>query len=274
MGTPRAGAAGKPGKARVRRKVGKASHPLLSRRVRRSFKHRKDIDGTVVSWQPASADGAALFRVVHADGDEEDLYERQVRAAAKKFDRETIQEGSILRAIEDSTVVKIKVRSYFGNEQESVAVHRAVALRIVSKNFVRMVQVRLVDKPCRGSRDYFFKLEVALRAVENALAADDNEDSEAESSESSSSDSEAESDGSSDDGATAIAGKVVRRVPRSIAGLKSGQILGALREAFSKTETKSITLGYIRERSTTHPARISNDTYRCTMLRCTRTADI
>jgi hypothetical protein len=172
-----------------------------------------------------------------------------------------------------TTVVKIKVRSYFGNEQESVAVHRAVALRIVSKNLVRMVEVRLVDKPCRGSRDYFFKLEVALRAVENALAADDNEDSEAESSESSSSDSEAESDGSSDDEATAIAGKVVRQVPRRIAGLKSGQILGALREAFSKSETKSITLGYIRERSTTCPARISNDTYRCTMLRCTSTAD-
>ena len=197
----------------------------------------------------------------------------EVLAAANKFYKETIQEQKILRAIEDSTVVEIKVRSYFGKEQESVAVHRAVALRIVSKNLVRMVEVRLVDKPCRGSRDYFFKLEVALRAVENALAADDNEDSEAESSESSSSDSEAESDGSSDDEATAIAGKVVGRVPRSFAGLKSGQILGALREAFSKSETKSITLGYIRERSTTCPARISNDTYRCTMLRCTSTAD-
>lgn len=210
----------------------------------------------------------------------------EVQTAAKKFDRETTQEQTILRAIEDSTVVKIKVHSYFGKEQESVAVHRAVAVRIVSKkevitaapsrfvqNFVRMVQVRLVDKPCRGSRDYFFKLEVVLRAVEGALAADDNEDSEAESSESSSSDSEAESDGSSDDEATAIAGKVVRQVPRRIAGLKHGQILVALREAFFKPETKSITLGYIRERSTTCPARISNDTYRCTMLRCTSTAD-
>ena len=98
----------------------------------------------------------------------------EVQTAANKFDKETTQEQTILRAIEDSTVVKIKVHSYFGKEQESVAVHRAVALRIVSKNLVRMVQVRLVDKPCRGSRDYFFKLEVALRAVEGALAADDN----------------------------------------------------------------------------------------------------
>ena len=79
---PRAGAAGKPGKARAHRKVGKASHTLLNRRVRRSFKNRKDVDGTVVSWQPPSADGAALFRVVHDDGDVEDLYERQGRCAA------------------------------------------------------------------------------------------------------------------------------------------------------------------------------------------------
>jgi len=206
----------------------------------------------------------------------------EVRTAANKFDKETTQEETILRAITDRTVFKIKVHSYFGKEQESVAVHRAVALRIVSKkevitaaparlvqNFVRMVQVRLVDKSCRGSRDYFFKLEVVLRAVEAA----DNENSEAESSESSSSDSEAESDGSSDDEATAIAGEVVRQVPRRIVGLKHGQILVALREAFFKPETKSITLGYIRERSTTCPARISNDTYRCTMLRCTSTAD-
>ena len=193
----------------------------------------------------------------------------EVRTAANKFDKETTQEETILRAITDRTVFKIKVHSYFGKEQESVAVHRAVALRIVSKNLVRMVEVRLVDKPCRGSRDYFFKLEVVLRAVEAA----DNENSEAESSESSSSDSEAESDGSSDDEATAIAGEVVRQVPRRIVGLKHGQILVALREAFFKPETKSITLGYIRERSTTCPARISNDTYRCTMLRCTSTAD-
>jgi len=46
----------------------------------RKFK-RKVCSGTITSWAPAEGDDQALWHVVHADGDEEDLSENEAIAA-------------------------------------------------------------------------------------------------------------------------------------------------------------------------------------------------
>jgi hypothetical protein len=61
-------------------------HPLVGTRVARTF-GKRTVLGTVVKWLAASEQAAepALFRVVHDDGDEEDLEEEEAQEAAAKF---------------------------------------------------------------------------------------------------------------------------------------------------------------------------------------------
>ena len=74
-------------------------HTYLSRRVLRSFDDGKvEVLGTIVKWLEEDKEEPALFRVVHDDGDEEDLEEEEVIEAmaafdAKAFDAEWRTEG-------------------------------------------------------------------------------------------------------------------------------------------------------------------------------------
>lgn len=60
----------------------KEGHPFLGKKVRRDF-DGEVTEGTVVAWMKAGAgeDEPALWRVKHADGDEEDLEEEEVNEA-------------------------------------------------------------------------------------------------------------------------------------------------------------------------------------------------
>ena len=59
-------------------------HALIGSRVVRSFTKRR-VHATITRWLPPGAnprEDPALFRVVHDDGDEEDLEEAEAEAAA------------------------------------------------------------------------------------------------------------------------------------------------------------------------------------------------
>ena len=62
-----------------------AGHEWLHRRVRR-FHKKKTVDGTIVKWAPAEGDDEALWKMMHDDGDEEDLDEEEVEAALRAYD--------------------------------------------------------------------------------------------------------------------------------------------------------------------------------------------
>lgn len=52
-------------------------HEWIGRQVTRTFGRRKVV-GTIIGWAPPSNDDPALWRVMHTDGDEEDLEEHEV----------------------------------------------------------------------------------------------------------------------------------------------------------------------------------------------------
>ena len=60
-------------------------HDRVGQRVVRVFPEHGAVIGTVTAWQPASSSFEALFHIVHDDGDEEDLVERDVAVAADKY---------------------------------------------------------------------------------------------------------------------------------------------------------------------------------------------
>ena len=79
-------------------------HRWVGRRVRRFFDVSDGfLDGTIARWLPASGDDAALWHVVHDDGDEEDLEAYEVRAALialeKKWKKEPSEE-EVQRALD------------------------------------------------------------------------------------------------------------------------------------------------------------------------------
>ena len=57
-----------------------AGHPLLGKRVLRTFGKCRTF-GHITKWLPADGVEPALFRVVHDDGDEEDLEEGEAAEA-------------------------------------------------------------------------------------------------------------------------------------------------------------------------------------------------
>ena len=57
-----------------------SGHEWIGASVRRFFAGGVVSDGEVVRWLPAEGDDAALWHMVHEDGDEEDLEEDEVRA--------------------------------------------------------------------------------------------------------------------------------------------------------------------------------------------------
>ena len=64
-------------------------HMLIGKRVLRAFGSSKKTSvakGTVTKWLPADREEVALFRVVHDDGDEEDLEEDECKDAVEAFE--------------------------------------------------------------------------------------------------------------------------------------------------------------------------------------------
>lgn len=59
--------------------------PYMGRKIKRTF-GRKEVIGTVVGYLAATEEDPALWRVLHADGDEEDLEEHELQAGLQEDD--------------------------------------------------------------------------------------------------------------------------------------------------------------------------------------------
>jgi hypothetical protein len=66
-------------------------HEWIGRKVARTF-GRKKVIGTVVGWAPPTNEDAALWRVMHTDGDEEDLEEHEVLESLVEDEEEDEEE--------------------------------------------------------------------------------------------------------------------------------------------------------------------------------------
>ena len=63
-----------------------SGHPMIGRRILRSFEGSEVSLGTVTRWLPADDEGPALWHAEHDDDDEEDLEEDEVHEAVKAYD--------------------------------------------------------------------------------------------------------------------------------------------------------------------------------------------
>ena len=65
-----------------------SGHLCIGRRVRRIFRRTIIADGTIACWVPAGpgADDHPLWRVLHDDGDTEDLEEHEMKDACRMYD--------------------------------------------------------------------------------------------------------------------------------------------------------------------------------------------
>jgi hypothetical protein len=91
----------------------------LGRKVRRQFKNKRVVIGKIVSWLPEHGEDAALWHVLHEDGDEEDLDEDEVKDCLVPEDA-TATAGETMK-IDDTPVVSPPVASKKVKPQEKVS---------------------------------------------------------------------------------------------------------------------------------------------------------